>query len=154
AQSSNNWWPPRVLMIEREEALPGKMTQYESLAVSYAAALERARVATHRVGLNMAVGGDRERIYLSGYDSMDALERAREDWAAGPLRPELEGLREKAAEVLANRQTLLAVYRDELSYRPTAFNLSDIRYVLMNQHFVPSSQEAQHRADVTAQIRA
>jgi hypothetical protein len=152
AQNSNNWWPPRVLLIEREEVHPGRMTPYESLAVSYAAALDRARVTTHRVGLNMAIGGDRERVYLSGYDSMDSLERARDDWGAGPLRAELEGLREKTSELLASRQTLVAVYRSDLSYRPTGFNLNEIRYVLMNQHFTPSSQDAQHVADIRAHM--
>jgi hypothetical protein len=154
AQSSNDWWPPRILMIEREEAQPGRMAQYESVAVEYAAALERARVATHRVGLSMAVGGDRERVYLSGYDSMEALERAREDWGLGPLRSQLETLREKASETLASRQTLLAVFRSDLSYRPAGFNLSEIRYVLMNTHFIPSAQEAKHVADIKAQMSA
>lgn len=153
AQNSN-WWPPRVLLIEREEVQPGKMPLYESIAMSYAAALDRARVTTHRVGLNLAAGGDRERVYLTGYDSMDALERAREDWGGGPLRAELENLRERASEILLNRQTMIAVYRNDLSYRPTGFNSSEIRYVLMNQHLTQAAQEAKYVADIKTHMEA
>jgi len=152
AQNSNNWWPPRILLIEREEVQPGKMNAYESIAMAYAAALDRARVTAHRVGLNMASGGDRERVYLTGYDSMEALERAREDWGGGPLRAELENLRERASEILLNRQTMIAVYRDDLSYRPTGFNSSEIRYVLMNQHLTPAANEAKYVADIKAHM--
>jgi hypothetical protein len=151
-QNSNNWWPPRILLIEREEVQPGKMPQYESLAMAYAAALDRARVTTHRVGLNMAVGGDRERVYLSGYESMEALERGRDDWGGGPLRAELENLREKASEILASRQTLVGVYRHDLSYRPTGFNSSEIRYVMMNQHLTTAANEAKYVADIKAHM--
>ena len=143
AQSS--WWPPRILQIEREEVQAGNMPQYETLSAAYADALGRARVAVHRVALNMAFGGDRERVYISGYESMEALERARDDWAQGPLRTELETLREKISDILADRQTMVAVYRPELSYRPTDFNYSEIRYVLLNQHLVSASQEASMR---------
>ena len=62
AQSQGSWWPPRILLIEREEVQPGKMPQYEQIAMQYSAALDRARVTTHRIALNMAVGGDRARV--------------------------------------------------------------------------------------------
>jgi len=150
AQSS--WWPPRILQIEREEVQPGKMPQYETLSAAYADALGRARVTIHRIALNMVVGGDRERVYITGYESMDAVERARDDWGQGPLRVELETLREKISEILADRQTMVAVYRPELSYRPTDFNYSEIRYVLMNQHIVAASQEAQYAQDIKGQM--
>ena len=154
AFAQNSWWPPRILQIEREEVTPGNMQQYETLSAAYADALGRARVSVHRVALNMAFGGDRERVYISGYESMEALERARDDWGQGPLRAELETLREKISNILADRQTMVAVYRPELSYRPTDFNYSEIRYVLMNQHLVSASQEGQYADDIKSKADA
>src|SRR5678816_4591988 len=90
AFAQTSWWPPRVLLIEREEVLAGKMAQYEPIAQAYAAALDRARVAPHRIALNIGAGGDRERVYLTGYESMDALENARDDWGRGEVRAELQ----------------------------------------------------------------
>jgi hypothetical protein len=151
---SQSWWPPRILLIEREELQPGKMQQYEQIAMAYSAALDRARVTTHRIALNMAVGGDRERVYLSGYESMEAYERARDDWGGGPLRGELENLREKASEILADRQTFVAVYRPELSYRPTGFNFSEVRFVMMNQHLIPAPLEQRYSSEINRSMES
>ena len=85
---------------------------------------------------------------------MDAYERSRDDGSGGPLRTELENLREKASEILADRQTFVAVYRPELSYRPTGFNFSEVRFVLMNQHLTPAAQEAQYAADIKGHMEA
>lgn len=69
----------RVLYMEREDVQPGKLAEHTLLSEQYSEALTQARVSNSRVGLITAAGFDRERIFLSGYESMDALERARDD---------------------------------------------------------------------------
>ncbi len=153
AQTSSDWWPPRVLFFEREQVMPGKGTEYDAAAEAFSTTITRARVSTHRLGLNPVGGEDQERMFLLGYESMEAVERSRDDWRTGPLRPELEKITSHLAELRRGRITLIARYREDLSYRPASLSLSDARYVFTDQHVVRWGQEAEYADDVRTVMR-
>ena len=140
----------RILFFERDQIISGQVTDFDAAAEAFSTTITRARVSTHRLGLNPVGGENQERLFLSGYESMEALERGRDEWRNGPLRPELEKLSDSLAGLRRGRITILARYREDLSYHPRSLSIADTRYLYLDQHVVRWGQEQEYVQDVNA----
>ena len=128
AQEKAPMGPPKVLQIYREEVKPGKGTAHEKLESAYARAFAKAKWPTEYLAMT-AVTGPGEVVFLSGYDSFAALEKDRlaiEKTAA--LTSEFEKLDPQESEFLSGGRSTLAVYREDLSYRPNV-NVAQAHYM-------------------------
>lgn len=115
--------PPPVLVISREEIKPGSMGAHEKQVGSYMALFNRANVGGYRIGLAPISGDDNQVLYLEGYASFAELEATRkksdETFSASPaLQAELDGLEARTGPMHSSQKTALAVFREDLSYRP------------------------------------
>ncbi len=115
--------PPPVLVISREEIKPGSMGAHEKQVTSYLALFNKANVGGYRLGMVPVSGDDNQVLYLERYQSFADLEANRkkfdETFATSPaLQSELEALELKAGPMHATQKTSIAVYREDLSYRP------------------------------------
>jgi hypothetical protein len=116
--------PPPMLVINREDIKTGSMDAHNKQVVSYLALFSRANVGGYRLGLTSVSGDDNQIIYLEGYPSFAEFEATQkkmdETFAASPaLQGELDALNRATEAMHASQTTALAVYRADLSFRPT-----------------------------------
>lgn len=120
AQLATNPGPPKVLLIEREEIKPGKQTAHEKEAHGYVQLAARAKSEAHWLGLSPISGNENEAVFLTRFPSFEAVEKYRmsfEKAEGGALMADLEKLEVAGAEMHASQRAILAVLREDLSYR-------------------------------------
>ncbi len=121
--------PPKVITIGREEVKVGKGAAHEKFETNFVRASARAKWPTHYLAMS-ALSGPSEAWYLTGYDSFAAWEQDREATEkATAFSAELDQLAEKDAEFLTNGRTIVAFFRDDLSYNPNTMDVPKARYM-------------------------
>ena len=68
--------PPPVLVINKEEIKPGQMGPHEKNAARFVSIENKANAESYRIGLTPISGDDNVVLYLEGYPSFEALEKA------------------------------------------------------------------------------
>ncbi len=119
--------PPKVLQIFREEVKVGKGAAHEKFETGFVRAFAKAKWPTNYIAIT-AISGPGEAWFLTPYDSFEAWEkdqRATEKNAA--LTAEFNSLIEKDSEYISAGRSIVALYREDLSYRP-GVNIAQIRY--------------------------
>jgi len=120
--------PPKVLQIFREEVKPGKGAAHEKVEAGWPRAFANAKWPTHYFAM-VSVTGPSEAWFLTGFDSLAAWEKDRLDTEKNTaLTAELDQLGEKDGELLSGVRSIVATYRQDLSYRPTGVNIGQMRY--------------------------
>jgi hypothetical protein len=76
--------PPNILNVETVNIKPYEDGPYDKVASEYPVLSQRLKDATHVLGMEALTGPPRA-IYLSGYDSYEALQR-NEEWLLGDRR--------------------------------------------------------------------
>ena len=77
----------------------------------------------------VSVTGPSEAWFVSGFDSLAAWEKDRLDNEKNAvLTAQLDQLGEKDGEVLSGVRSIVARYREDLSYRPGGVNIGQMRY--------------------------
>jgi hypothetical protein len=112
--------PPKVLLIEREEIKPGKAAAHEKEAHGYVQLFTRAKSEGHWLGLSPISGNENEAVFLAGYPSFEAMEKDHmnmEKAEGGALMAEMEKLDAQGADMHASQRAMVAVLRENLSYR-------------------------------------
>jgi len=130
--------PPPVLIINKEEIKPGQMGAHEKNAARFVAIQNKANAETYRLGLTPVSGDDNVVLYLEGYPSFEAMEKAQNQFAAtlasnASLRAEMEQMTQQGADMHASQKTALAVFRPDLSYHPVRMDdVAKARYFSIN----------------------
>ncbi len=120
--------PPKVLQIFREEVKPGKGAAHEKVEAGWPRAFANAKSPTHYFAM-VSVTGPSEAWFVTGFDSLAAWEKDRLDTEKNTaLTAELDQLGEKDGELLSGVRSIVATYREDLSYRPTGVNIGQMRY--------------------------
>ncbi len=120
--------PPKVLQIFREEVKPGKAPAHEKVEAGWPRAFAHANSPTHYLAM-VSVTGPSEAWFITGFDSLAAWEKDRQDnQKNAALTAELNQLEEKDGELLSGLRSIVATYREDLSYRPTGANMGQMRY--------------------------
>lgn len=121
--------PAKYIRIFREEVKVGKGAAHEKFEVSYPQAFAKASWPRHYIAMT-SISGPGEAWFIEGHDSMASIEQdtqATEKNAA--LQAELEGLSARDAEFISGLRTIVARYREDLSYRASPPNLAKARYM-------------------------
>jgi hypothetical protein len=128
AQAQEPPGPPKVLQIFREEVKTGKEAAHRKVEADWPRALASAKSPTHYLAM-VSITGPSEAWFLTGFDSLAAWEKDRQDTDKNAaLTAQLDRLSEKDAEFLTGGRSIVAVYREGLSYRPNGINIGQMRY--------------------------
>jgi hypothetical protein len=127
AQEAATAAPPKVLQIFVESIKPGKAAAHEKVEAGWPLAFRKAKWPSHYLAMT-SMTGPSEAWFLSGYDSYAAWEADQKHVEQTPaLGRELERLSLQDGELLSGTRGIVAVYREDLSYRPN-ITLGDMRY--------------------------
>jgi len=144
--------PPKVLQIIREEVKVGKGPAHEKNEAGYPLALKKAKWPTHYLAMTSLTGRS-EAWFLTRYDSFEAFEKEEQAFEKNAaLRGETDRLDEKDAEFVSGSRSLVALYREELSYQ-TGVNISQMRYFRIYTFRVRPGHEGDF-ADAVKIVRA
>jgi hypothetical protein len=109
---------PKVLMVVREQIKEGRGTAHVKTEESWPRIFQKGNVTTmYYVGMT-AESGPPEAWFLEPYDSFGGMEKARAAVDESPLAADLEAANAADGELRTGSRTLLAVFRDELSFHP------------------------------------
>ena len=117
--------PPQVLMITREQFKPGNMAAHNKEIPAFYALFEKAGVGASRLGLLPFSGDQNHLLYVEAYPSYAAMETTStrmDDVFAGSagLQKEMDTLTKRSDSLHDSQSVMIAVRRNELSYRPLA----------------------------------
>jgi hypothetical protein len=108
---------PRVLMVVREQIKEGREAAHAKAEEAWPRIFSKGSVTTYYVGMT-AESGPSEAWFLEPYDSFGGMEKARAEIQQGPLAADLEVANVQDGDLRTGSRTLLAVYRNDISYRP------------------------------------
>ncbi len=141
--------PPPVLLIVREEIKTGKIPAHTREAERYAQVLAKAKSPYHRLGMSPVAGNENEVMYFWGFGSFAEMEKSQMDierWATGQFKADFDSLIPPNAEDNhVSQRDMVAVLRDDMSYRPKPINIGDMRYMQITTLRVRPGQEGAFR---------
>ncbi|MEK6409146.1 MAG: hypothetical protein AABN34_19655 [Acidobacteriota bacterium] len=108
---------PKVLWIYREDAKPARGTAHEKVERGFAQHWAKSKVDPF-LALEAVSGNATEVMFLSGYDSLAAMEKDYQAFGKAANGPEYEALERQEAEVVNSVRSMVAVLRPDMSYRP------------------------------------
>ena len=120
---------PSTILLYRADLLSGKETAYEQTESEIVSAYSDAKIPIYWSALQ-AVTGSPHVLYFDGFDNFGDIEKAGADLAQGlDAHPEIGGLQQKLADLVAATRTVLAFRRDDLGYRLNKIDLAKANYV-------------------------
>jgi hypothetical protein len=120
---------PSTLLLYRADLISGKETAYEQAESQIARAYADARIPIYWSALQ-AVTSSPHVLYFDGFDNFADIERSGTDLAQGlDAHPEIGGMQQQLADLVAATRTVLAFRRDDLGYRLNKIDLAKASYV-------------------------
>ena len=115
--------PPQVLMITREQFKPGNMAAHNKDIPAFYALFDRAGVGSSRVGLVPFSGDQNHLLYIEAYTNFAEMEATGKKMEAtfggsAALQKEMDALTKRTDSLHDSQSVMIAVRRNELSYRP------------------------------------
>lgn len=121
--------PPKLVLLVRQQIKPGSEAAREKLAIAAARASDRLNVAAAWIEMQ-SISGAPEALFFDPLESYGEMDKDLALWS--PLfaaHPELASLQERIAALVIHEETVIAVRRDDLSYRVPGIDLSKARYM-------------------------
>lgn len=145
--------PPKVLMIIREDVKVGKGAAHEKVEIGYVRAFAKANWPEHYLAMT-SVSGAPEAWFVVGYDSFAGIEKERKELEkASTLSADLEKLDAQDADAISGVRRIIALYRDDLSYRAASVNIGQYRYMEVITYRVRPGHDMEF-AEAAKMIRA
>jgi hypothetical protein len=120
---------PSTVLLYRADLISGKETAYEQTESQIARAYADAKIPIYWSALQ-AVTSSPHVLYFDGFDNFADIEKSGADLAQGlDAHPEIGGLQQQLAELVASTRTVLAFRRDDLGYRLNKIDLAKANYV-------------------------
>lgn len=130
AQDNNT--PPKWMTIQREVVKPGKEPAHVKLEMQWSRELEAVKFPVPMLGLQ-SMSGANEVWFLTGFAAAADMQKLNESMAATPTMGAVEAkFRPMEADLLANQTTMVARYRDDLSYSNGAA-MPSMRYMTVQR---------------------
>jgi hypothetical protein len=107
---------PKVLMVVREQIKEGREAAHAKAEEAWPRIFSKGNVTTYYVGMTEE-SGPAEAWFLEPYDSFGGMEKARAEIERS-FAADLEVANVQDGELRTGSRTLLAVYRNDLSYHP------------------------------------
>jgi hypothetical protein len=120
--------PPNILNIQTDTIKPYEEGPYDKLASQYPALSRQLEDPTHVLGMESLTGSPRA-IYISGYDSYEALQK-NEEWLLGDSATDakFDALDARVAPHLSQVDYAVWHYRADLSNNVAAADIPHARY--------------------------
>lgn len=129
AQAQDQSGPPKVIRIGREEVKPGKDAAHTALETAWARAYNDANSPDNWIGMASTTGSD-EVWFVSGYSSLSDMAKAREALnTMAALKATDAKYAAQESEFLSSMRTVVASFRDDLSYQGVKTNIGEFRYL-------------------------
>ncbi|MEK6325754.1 MAG: hypothetical protein AABN33_29280 [Acidobacteriota bacterium] len=107
---------PKVLWIYREDTKPARGTAHERVERGFAQHWAKNKVDPF-LAMEAVSGNATEVMFLSGYDSLAAMEKDYNAFGKAANGPEYEALERQEAELVNSIRSMVAVLRPDLSYK-------------------------------------
>jgi len=121
--------PAKMIRIVREQVKPGKAAAHDKFEASWVQAATRGGSKIHYLALSSLTGAP-ESWFIDGHDSFEALAAAvKEEDANTALTSALEMLSAQESDFLSNSQSIIARYREDLSYHANPANLAQTKFM-------------------------
>lgn len=148
---------PTLIWIVRNEYEPGQSAP--ELLEEYGRAYQTAGWTRPFLSLTALFGNTDESLRVFGFDSFADLEREQESLAqASKFSSQLASIDRAAGKHLRKRDSIIGMYRADLSYRPDKINLARSRYLELTTFLVSPGRQADfveaRRIQVAAHKRA
>jgi hypothetical protein len=120
--------PPNILNIETVTLKPYQSGHYDKVASEYAALSQQLKDPTHFLAMESLTGPPRA-IYLTGYDSYEALQK-NEEWLLGDtaIDAKFDALDARQAACISDVQYTIWHYRPDLSNNVSGADLPHSHY--------------------------
>ena len=118
--------PSAVLRIIREDIKSGKSAAHEKTEMAFVRAFSKSKYSNYSA--LESITGPSQVWFLERYDSYAALEETFNMANAEPLNTLLGKLDEQDGELRTGERTMIATFREELSYQPVPANLPKYRF--------------------------
>src|SRR5713101_5492209 len=129
AQDQSYSGPPKLIRIGREEVKVGKAAAHEVLEAAWARSFADAKSPDNWIGMDSTTGSN-DVWFVSGYSSMSEMEKTRQALDTMPALKVVDAkYSTQEAEFLSGSRTVVAVYRDDLSYQGVKTNIGTFRYL-------------------------
>ena len=110
--------PPKVIRIFEENVKVGKNAAHEKLETNWAKAFARAKWSGQDLAMK-TIAGPPQAWFIEPHDSMASIEKlAKETEKMTALTAETDLLSAQDGELLTGVRTIIATYREDLSYLP------------------------------------
>ena len=144
---------PSTLLLYRADLLSGKETAYEQAESQIVRAYADAKIPIYWSALQ-AVTGSPHVLYFDGFDNFSDIEKSGADLAQGlDAHPEIGGLQQQLADLVAATRTVLAFRRDDLGYRLNKIDLAKSNYVRVSIFQFRAGYEEEFAEAVRARAR-
>ncbi len=142
--------PPPILYIENELAKPGNIGDHTKVVSDVIHLYDRQGWPLRALGMSGVTSLEGEVVFLVAFDSFAAIDKLEEQVGKSPKAAldELRRLESQESALHVWKQTMLAAYRPDLSYRPDANAFAKATLVYTNQHLVRFGHEAEYESDV------
>jgi hypothetical protein len=117
-----------VIQVIRETVKEGKGAAHQKTEMEYVRAFQKAKSSGYYVALE-SLSGPNQVLFVAPMESFAFQEQMRNDAEKDPLKTDLEMAEAHDGELRESSHTMWAVYRDEMSYRPEAFEHEKARFV-------------------------
>jgi hypothetical protein len=141
--------PPKVLLVVREDIKPGMMPAHNKHSATFAKIFTKLQTPNERIAMVPVAGSENEVVYLTGADSFAELAGTMEatdkkmSAVDGSTKAELDRLEKEAPELHTAMRDMLAIFRPELSFNPTA-PIPQMRYFSVTTVRIRPGHDAQY----------
>ena len=123
---------PKWITVGREVVKPGKDAAHMKNEAAWARASEAAKTPVAQLAM-VAISGPNEAWWLTGFESAEAMQKYNETIDATPALAAVSAkYYPPEADYLANTFTMIARYRDDLSYS-TGSPMTALRYMVVSR---------------------
>jgi hypothetical protein len=121
--------PPKMLLLVHQEFHSGKAAERHKLSVAISRACNQLDVPNSWIDLE-SLTGPTEALSFDPFDSFEQLDNALVEWGRiFATHPEMARMQEEIKALVFREQTIIAVRRDDLGFRPLAIDFSKARFM-------------------------
>jgi hypothetical protein len=142
---------PPVLWMEREIVQNGKMREHNEVVRKILDQYEQHHTVFRVLGLTGLLPDSNEVMFLIHFQSFAEIDDFEKQFAAGPsdFVKTIQDLESQESALHASKQSLLAVFRPDLSYRADGGAVARARLVRIDQFIVPLGHVPDYESDVS-----
>jgi hypothetical protein len=143
-------FPPPVLFIQREVIAKGKMGDQNEVARKILKQYQDHHIVFHLLGMTSMIPNRDEIMVMVNYQSFAEIDEIGKQFSAQPadFLDAIGELRGQEDALAASKNSMLAVFRPDLSYRADSSAMARARLLWVDQFVVPQGHMPDYESDV------